>query len=104
MAFLSITELNEVQYVGIQGNTGSNLQIAKVPPVAEQKLGVSGASVQSAAFNSATKYVRLYTDIACCVAWGTNPVAVTTSMPMSAASAEYFGVTVGHKVAVIANP
>lgn len=89
MATLFITE-----YEHMPETADGVPQVAKEPSVTTQTRSVSGASAQSAAFNARTKYVRLYTDTLCYIAFGTNPTAVTaSSMPLPAGLPEYFGVT-----------
>jgi hypothetical protein len=60
-------------------------------------------TVLSAAFNAATKIVRLHTDAICSVAFGAAPVAAATNARLAAGATEYFGVSPGSKVAVITN-
>ena len=76
------------------------LQAAQMPPISEQKVTISGTSAQSAAFGC--KVIRVHTDVACHVAFGANPTATTSNMRLQADTTEYFGVTPGNKVAVIA--
>ena len=76
------------------------LQAAQMPPQAEQKLTISGTSAASAAI--AAKVVRVHTDTACHVAFGASPTATVSNLRMPADSTEYFGVTAGHKIAVVA--
>ena len=81
--------------------SGVAVEIAAMPPVAEQNLAVSGASLASAAFNAKTKFVRIATDVAVNLAFGVTPVATTSLLYMPAGSVEYFAVSGGMKVAVI---
>jgi hypothetical protein len=75
--------------------------ISALPPVAEQTRSISGSSAQSSAFNTRTRFVRLHTDTACHVVVGANPTATTGALKLPADATEYFGVTAGHKIAVI---
>jgi hypothetical protein len=59
--------------------------------------------LQSSAFGSRTKLVRIETDSICSIAFGSNPTATTARMRMAADTVEYFVVNSGDKVAVIAN-
>lgn len=99
MATLYITELANT---GISNNS-PNLQMAAQPPIAEQTVTIGAASVQSSALNSATKFVRLFTDTACGIAFGSNPTAGANSARMAANTTEYFAVPQGqsYKIAVI---
>jgi hypothetical protein len=40
-----------------------------------QQVTISGASAQSSAVQATTRYVRLHSDVACYVKFGTNPTA-----------------------------
>jgi hypothetical protein len=100
MAKLWITEY---AHCGSDGN-GTRAPIASHPPVAVQTpIDITGTSAQSAAFNGATRFVRLRADVACHFAVGANPTATTDATPLDASAAEYFGLAAaGHKIAVIA--
>ena len=101
MATLYIAEYAEVSLM-----LGGRLVMVPVePPLAEQTLSIGGSSVQSSAFNAGTQVVRLNTDSACSVLFGTNPTAAATNGRKSAGATEYHGVPRGQsfKVAVITN-
>jgi hypothetical protein len=100
MAKLYISEYAEAPI----GYNGQMLAAGKEPSVTEQTPVVIGAgSLQSAAFNAKTKFVRIHTDAICSVAFGTSPTATANSKRLAANSTEYFGVTPGDKLAVITN-
>ena len=86
MATLYITELN------CQGvDNGKHIVPAAIlPALVNQTVTISATSAQSSALGEFTTLVRLYTDTPCFVLVGTNPTALTTSLPMAAGSAEYF--------------
>jgi hypothetical protein len=94
MAVLSIRE-----YSNLTGDGA--LQIAKEPAIASQSLSITGTSAQSAAFNAATRYVRIQTDVRASLEFGASPEATPTSCVLAAGATEYFGVTAGQKVAGI---
>jgi hypothetical protein len=72
------------------------------PPLAEQKITISGTSAQSAAFNSLTRVVRVEVDAITGVTFGSNPTATTaTSARMVAGESEFYHVQGGLKVAGI---
>lgn len=73
-------------------NTAPSTAMAAQPPIAEQIVTIGAGSTQSAAFNAATKFVRLFTDTACGIAFNANPTAGANSARMAANSTEYFGV------------
>lgn len=99
MATLYITEF---QYMENANDIGGVPQIAKFPAVASQTIAIAGSSAQSSAFNVATRFIRVTTDIACHIAVAANPTATTSLLRMGPDAVEYFGVTPGHKIAVIA--
>lgn len=107
MALLYIAEFDTLA----TPSEGGNAQIARLTPIAEQTIAISGTSTQSAAFNKATRFIRVETDSICAIAGGANPTAVTESttnatatgggIRLAANDKEYFGVTPGQKLAVI---
>lgn len=95
MATLHVTEYADIS------NVKGPLSIPKEPAVADQAITYTTSSVQSSAFNSLTKFVRLISDADAYVKFGENPTA-TTSVQRLEADIEYFrGVTPGEIVAVI---
>lgn len=97
MTTLYITEYENI----CRDDSGLPAQIATEPAIANQTVSIGGTSAQSAAFNTETKFVRLYADVACCVSFGANPTSTNAKTALPVGSPEYFGVTPGHKVAVI---
>jgi hypothetical protein len=94
MANLHITELFDI---------AGPMQIPQMPPVVEQTpLAIAGASAASVAFSARTRFICLTPKADCHVAVGDTPVATANSKPLTAGQAYYFGVSPGHKVAVIA--
>lgn len=70
---LSIAEYGVDAMSSING--AANSGTLKAPPLVNQtRLSVT-TSGASAAFNAATKFVRIVADTACYIAWGTAPVA-----------------------------
>ena len=100
MAVLYITE-----YAGMAHAWAGAEQIAAAqePRIADQTVAIGGGSLQSAAFNGATRVVRLHTDAICSIAFGANPTATADNKRMAANTTEYLGVVPGQKVAVITN-
>lgn len=98
MTKLYITEFDRLV---TSTSTAGAPQAAMKPAVASQALTLTGSTQQSAAFNAATRLVRLHAQVACHVAFGENPTATTNSMRLAEGQTEYFGVTPGHKLAVI---
>ncbi len=93
MANLHITEVFDI---------AGSMQIPQMPPVAEQVLAIGAASAASVAFNARTRFVCLTPKADCHIQIGAAPTATTSLLPLTAGQAYYFGVTPGHKVAVIA--
>ena len=81
---------------------GQLLQLPQVPPAAGQVVTFT-TSTQSAALSAGTTFVRVVADADCHIEVGGNPTATTSSViKLTAGAPEYFGVTAGHKIAVIA--
>lgn len=99
MAKLFISEYAETGHL-----FGIPLMSAPEPALVEQTPVVIGAgSLQSAAFGSSTRLVRIHTDAICSIAFGSNPTATANSKRLAANATEYFSVKPGDKVAVITN-
>lgn len=97
MATLYISEYADV------GHINGNIPVASEPlATAGQTVTVSGTSTQSVAFATSTKLIRLVTDTAGCILFGTNPTALQTSPLLPAGIPEYFKVPSGasFKVAI----
>lgn len=99
MATLYVTEFS-----GIGSGNKTDIQAAACPPLAEQTVAIGGSTAQSAAFDAATKVIRVHTDAICSVKiGGANPVAAATNARLAANQTEYFRVNAGDKIAVIQN-
>lgn len=99
MAKLYINEYNDRV-----GNGGKEVfQAGNEPCLAYQVINITGSSVQSSAFNSKTRLIRVHADEVCSIKISSNPTAVTTETRLAANSTEYFVVEPGHKIAVITN-
>lgn len=98
MAKLWITEFGGIaQGLGVEKY--QVIQFAAEPAVAEQEITFTTA-VQSAAFNAATRLVRLVADADCHVKFGTNPTAVVGSQRLVANTPEWRAVVAGEKLSV----
>lgn len=97
MAKLFITEF---QYLENSNDIGGVPQAARLPGTT-QVVTYTTSSVQSAVFAATTRFVRVTSDSACCLAYGSNPTATTSGMRLPFDSVEYFGVTPGQRLAVI---
>jgi hypothetical protein len=88
----------------LDGAKGGFVQVAPQPPLAEQTVNITAGSLQSAAFNLRTRYIRVHTDATCSILVGADPTATTSKQRVAADHpGEYFGVMGGHKIAVIVN-
>lgn len=98
MAVLYITEYSELA----KDSLGNVVSAGKEPRETVQAVTFS-TTTQSAAFSNETRFVRLWSDTACFVEFGVNPTANNANdTPLAASTAEFFGVTPGQKVAVVA--
>lgn len=88
-------------YVSEYGDIRANA--AFEPRVADQTVAIGAGSAQSAAFNAATRFIRVHTDAICSIDIGANPTATATKSRLAAGQTEYFYVYPGHKIAVITN-
>ena len=96
---LDITEYSQMAVDA----AGRLLPAGKEPGAYQTPVAIGAGSVQSAAFGGQAAFVRLHADAACRIAFGANPTASSSTPRMAAGATEFFGVTPGHKVAVIAS-
>lgn len=100
MAKVYISEYSKIASDG----SGTRLPAGKEPSIVEQTpVAIGAASVQSAAFDEETRFIRIHTDAICSIAFGSNPTATSNSKRLAANQTEFFGVKPGDKVAVITN-
>jgi hypothetical protein len=99
MSTLYVTELKDLPF----DYFGRPMPAPKMPAEAEQGVSISGVSVQSSAFGNNTHYIMVHPDATCSIAIGTNPTAVNTAHRIKQDERLYYGVTPGHKIAVITN-
>lgn len=79
--------------------------IAPMPALAKQLVDFSGGVTSSSAFGTTTRYIRVNCDTRCAIEIGAGPqTATTSSMPLGPDAPEYFGVSPGHILSVIAAP
>jgi len=98
MAKLYVTEFRNV------GAATEMFLLPLAPPVVDQTpVAIGVGSVQSAAFNAGTRFVRLHADAICSIAFGADPTATANNARLAANQTEYFAVSPDHKVAVITN-
>jgi len=91
------------EYRDMARDTGSNpVAAAMEPSIADTSFTVSGSSTQSAVFNAQTSFVMVHAQEAVCLAWGTNPTALTTKQRMAAGETRYVGVPAGKNFRVAA--
>lgn len=88
MAIVDISEYPDMAFDG----KGNPVQTGVEPAHVTQQISVSGVSAQSAALSTATRFVRIHSDVAVRLRFGENPTAAGTDMRMAAGATEYFGV------------
>jgi len=103
MATLTVTEFT-TPFV----ERSAGMPMVRGPKTAQNNVAIGATTTQSAAFAATTGVIRVHTDTTCCIeVGGTNPTAIivgsTGSSRMVAGATEYFYVTPGHKIAVIAS-
>ena len=101
MSSLYITEFATLGASAQNAPSAFIMPAGQMPPVAEQKLTISGSTGASSAFAATTRFVRIHTDVICHVAVGGAPTAAVTNMRLSADQTEYLAVNGGQKIAVI---
>lgn len=94
------------EYESIARNPGGLLvPVGLEPAMASQTVAMDlVTSAQSAAFNSATNFVRVVASADCRIVFGEDPTADADAMPLKADTPEYFGVRKGLKLAVLEVP
>lgn len=98
---MAVVDISEYDLLAMDNNMSRMLAGAE-PRRAFQQVAIGAGSVQSAAFGSSTRFIRLHADAVCRVEINDNPTAAAgTSMRMAAGQTEYFGVRPDHKIAVI---
>ena len=79
------------------------LQVARLPAVTRQLLDVTSGVQTSAAFNLSTNFIRVICEVQCAVR-GDGVAATANDLLIPAFGAEYFGITPGSTISVIAAP
>lgn len=99
MAIAYVTEYSELA----TDTKGHIIQAGVEPNLAVQKITFTGgATATAAAFNAKTRFVRVWSDTAGYIKFGAAPTAVTaTDTPVSATTAEFFGVIPGQKMSIV---
>jgi hypothetical protein len=97
-----VAKLYISEFTKVGGDAGSLVPVAMLPSMGNQVVAIGGASAQSAALRADTQYVRVIADVPASVLIGTNPTATVNSPLIGPYAAEYFAVTGGQKIAVIA--
>lgn len=97
---MAVADISEYPVLA-RDNRGSVIATGVEPSDAHQQLTI-GVEVKSAAFGGNTRFVRVHAESAIRIKFGPTPTASATSPRMAAGSTEYFGVTPGHQISVIA--
>ncbi len=88
MASLWIAEYRELA----RDLEGKPIAAPLEPPIAEQKITISGTTAPSAAFHKLTRFVLLHTDTACHIEFGESPTATNANMKIPADGTIFHGV------------
>lgn len=101
MANLNIAEFSKL--TRIEGAEAG--QIADLESLVAEQVVLIGTEVDSAAFNEATRIIRVEAEAICKVTYGTAPTAnaTTGAIRMVAGQTEYYGVAGGKKISVISS-
>lgn len=97
MAVVDITQYSHLA----ADESGKQIPVGREPSISNIQIAVTGSSAQTAAMHDNCRLVRVHTDVAIRVAFGSNPTAAATSMRLAAGQTEYFGVRPGEKMAAI---
>ena len=100
MANLSVTEYSLNGWVQTPPITAPPLQSIQ----ADYAVAIGGASTQTPAFQPATGVIQINCDVACAIAYGSNPTALVTIHRLASNETRFYLVRPGDKIAVIANP
>jgi hypothetical protein len=87
-------------------DTRGLLPAPEEPPIASQKIAISGSSALSAPFNAKTRFVMIHSDVICSYRVGAAPTATAADARMAAGDTRFFGVDPGltaMRLAVISN-
>lgn len=100
MATLYISEFRK----GSSSIGTEHVPVLPQPAITDQTVVIGAGSLQSAAFNAATRAIMISCDAVCSILIGDNPVAAATNfrLPANVPPLE-FGVQPGQKIAVITN-
>lgn len=98
-----MSKLYIAEFSGVALTASDGAAIAPMPAINEQVVDFTAGATASAAFNAATRIVRIHTDAICSLAFGPTPVATVANARLIAGQTEYFGVVPGQKVSAIVN-
>lgn len=74
-----------------------------MPGIAEQSVEIDMVSTPSEPFNERTKFVFLYAEAGCSVAFGPDPKAKAEHHGFPAGGERWYTVQPGHRLAVVSN-
>lgn len=98
-----MTTLYVAEFSSIRNAGAYPAQVVQMPPLAEQTVAIGASSVPCTnAFGSSTTTIRVAVDTNCCILIGAAPTATTAKCYMPTGTVEYFSVSPGDKIAVIA--
>lgn len=89
---MAIVDITEYESLALDSR-GNPIQTGMEPAqVASQQVAITAGSVQSAALQESTRFVRVHADAPARYAFGANPTAAPTTPRIAAGATEYFGV------------
>jgi hypothetical protein len=92
------------EFSSLASASGSGtVQIGRLPAVARQQLDVTAGAQTSNAFNQSTNFIRVICEVQCAIR-GDGVTATSNDLLMVPFGAEYFGITPGSTISVIAAP
>jgi hypothetical protein len=104
MSTLYITEYVGMAEVGRFAPASGVAHFGQEPGTDQAPITIGATHAESAAFGTNTKLIRVHTDVVCSILISAAGTAATTSNKRLAANqTEYFGVSAGQKLSVIAN-
>jgi hypothetical protein len=92
-----VAKLHITEFVSLGQDANGN--VLKVGSPATTQVVTFSASTQSAAFAISTTFIRVIADATVHLAFGSDPTATANDLWVPSATAEFFAVKPGHKLA-----
>lgn len=92
------------EYTSMGSALNGQAQVPQHPALQRQSMAITAGSTSlPLKFTAQTRFIRVQNDAICSIAIATTPTAVVTADRMPAETIEYYGVSPGDNLAVIAN-